>query len=107
MGASIFEGSIFSCRLSGYSNALAPHTTEGAALERGNRYIRYSVIDKLPGRHVCTLEMNRLRFPRLPDRTLETVYLHLFQEAAFIRQNHRTLDDARMTAKIWLKLEGE
>ena len=51
--------------------------------------------------------MNRLRSPRLPDRTLETVYLHLFQEAAFIRQNHRTLDDARMTAKIWLKLEGE
>ena len=47
-----------------------------------------------------------LNFPRLPDHTLETVYLHLFQDAAFIRQNHRTLDDARMTAKIWLKMEG-
>ena len=28
-----------------------------------------------------------------------------FQDAAFIRQNHRALDDARMTAKIWLKTE--
>ena len=61
----------------------------------------------LPNRHVCTLEMSRLRFPRLPDRTLETVYLHLFHDAAFIRQNHRALDDARMTARIWLRLTGE
>ena len=60
----------------------------------------------LPNRHVGTLEMSRLRFPRLPNRTLETGYLHLFHDAAFIRQNHRALDDARMTAKIWLKLEG-
>ncbi len=60
----------------------------------------------LPHRHVCTLEMSRLRFPRLIDRTLETVYLHLFPDADFLRQSHRALDDARMTAKIWLKMEG-
>jgi DNA polymerase III subunit epsilon len=60
----------------------------------------------LPNRHVCTLEMSRLRFPRLIDRTLETVYLHLFPETGLHRQNHRALDDARMTAKIWLKLMG-
>lgn len=59
----------------------------------------------LPNRHVCTLEMCRLRFPRLIDRTLETVYLHLFPKAGLLRQNHRALDDARMTAKIWLRLE--
>jgi DNA polymerase-3 subunit epsilon len=58
----------------------------------------------LPNRHICTLEMCRLRFPRLIDRTLETVYLYLFPEAGLHRQNHRALDDARMTAKIWLKL---
>lgn len=58
-----------------------------------------------PG-HVCTLEMSRLRFPRLPDHTLETVYLHLFPDADFLRQNHRARDDARMTAKIWIKMEG-
>jgi DNA polymerase-3 subunit epsilon len=60
----------------------------------------------LPNRHICTLEMSRLRFPRLPDRTLETVYLHLFPDVGLHRQNHRALDDAMMTAKIWLKMEG-
>jgi DNA polymerase III subunit epsilon len=60
----------------------------------------------LPNRHVCTLEMSRLRLPRLPDHTLETIYLHLFPEAGLHRQNHRALDDARMTAKIWLKMAG-
>ena len=61
----------------------------------------------LPHRHLCTLEMSRLRLPRLPNHTLETIYLHLFPDAGFLRQNHRSLDDARMTARIWLKLTGE
>jgi DNA polymerase-3 subunit epsilon len=60
----------------------------------------------LPHRHICTLEMSRRRFPRLADHTLETIYLHLFPDPAFLRQNHRALDDARMTAKIWLTMEG-
>jgi DNA polymerase III subunit epsilon len=58
----------------------------------------------LPNHHVCTLEMSRRLLPRLPDYTLEMVYLHLFPDPAFLRQNHRALDDARMTARIWLKL---
>jgi DNA polymerase-3 subunit epsilon len=60
----------------------------------------------LPHRHLCTLEMSRRLLPHLPDHTLETVYLHLCPEAIFHRQNHRALDDARMTAKIWLKMMG-
>ena len=56
--------------------------------------------------HVCTLELSSLRFPRLSDHTLETVYLHLLQDATFLRQNHRALDGARMMKKIWLKMEG-
>jgi DNA polymerase III subunit epsilon len=60
----------------------------------------------LPHRHICTLELSRSRLARLPDYTLETIYLHLFPEAGLHRQNHRALDDARMTAKIWLKLMG-
>ncbi|MBM4312310.1 MAG: 3'-5' exonuclease [Deltaproteobacteria bacterium] len=60
----------------------------------------------LPHHHICTLELSRLRFPRLMDHTLETIYLHLFPDADFIRQNHRALDDARMTAKIWMMLTG-
>jgi len=60
----------------------------------------------LPNRHVCTLEMSRRLLPRLPDYTLETIYLHLFPDPDFIRQNHRALDDARMTAKIWMAMAG-
>ncbi len=59
----------------------------------------------LPHRHLCTLEMSRRRFPRLADHTLETVYLHLFPDADFLRQSHRALDDARMTARIWLTIQ--
>ena len=60
----------------------------------------------LPSRHVCTLELSRRRLPRLMDYTLETVYLHFFPDPTFLRQSHRALDDARMTAKIWMKLMG-
>ena len=57
-----------------------------------------------PNRHICTLEMSRSRLLHLPDYTLETIYLHLFPDADFLRQNHRALDDARMTAKIWMAM---
>ena len=60
----------------------------------------------LPHRHVCTLELSRRRLPRLADHTLATVYQHLFPDADFLRQNHRALDDARMTAQIWLRMAG-
>lgn len=59
---------------------------------------------RLPHAHCCTLELSRRRLPRLMDHTLETIYLHLFPEDGLHRQSHRALDDARMTAKIWLKL---
>jgi len=59
-----------------------------------------------PNRHICTLEMSRSRLPRLSDYTLETVYLHLFPDADFLRQSHRAIDDARMTARIWLAMAG-
>ncbi len=57
-----------------------------------------------PNRHVCTLEMSRRHFPRLSDHTLEAIYLHLFPNADFTRQSHRALDDARMTAQVWLRM---
>jgi len=62
---------------------------------------------RLPHRHVCTLEMSRSRFPRLRDHKLETVYRHLFGDTAGSSQRHRALDDARMTARIWLKMEDQ
>lgn len=60
----------------------------------------------LPHRYLCTLEMSRRRLPRLMDHTLATVYLHFFPDADLLRQSHRALDDARMTAMIWIKMTG-
>jgi DNA polymerase-3 subunit epsilon len=56
--------------------------------------------------HVCTLEMSRTRFPHLRNHKLETVYRHLCGDTVASRQRHRALDDARMVAGIWLKMEG-
>jgi DNA polymerase-3 subunit epsilon len=61
----------------------------------------------LPQRYVCTLELSRRRLPRLADHTLETVYQHLCPDDTFLRQSHRALDDARMTAQIWLRLAAK
>ena len=61
---------------------------------------------RLPHRHICTLEMSRIRFPRLRDHKLETVYRHLFGDTTGSGRRHRALDDASMTAMIWLKMEG-
>ena len=58
----------------------------------------------IPNAHRCTLELSRRRLPRLSDHKLETVYLHLFPDEGSHRQSHRALGDARMTARIWLKM---
>ena len=59
----------------------------------------------LANRSFCTLEISKQLCPRLPNYRLETVYEHLFGN---IKENevkrHRALDDARITAKIWLEL---
>lgn len=77
---------------------------------------------------ICTLEMSRRRYPRLPNYKLSTVYLHLIgtngdmlQIGDIMRnpkgstscprkdklQQHRALTDARMVAAIWLAMEGK
>jgi len=59
----------------------------------------------LPNRVECTLKLSRRRLPRLANYRLETVYRHLGGVVdASIRQ-HRALDDARMAAHVWLKLQ--
>jgi len=56
-------------------------------------------------RHACTLELSRLRYPRLRDHKLETVFRHVAGTTACVQQ-HRALADARMVAAIWLAMEG-
>jgi DNA polymerase-3 subunit epsilon len=52
----------------------------------------------------CTLKLSRRLFPQLPNHKLETVYRHLFGATDDLARRHRALDDARLTAKIWLRM---
>ncbi len=51
--------------------------------------------------YVCTLEMSRRCFPRLPNHKLSTVFRHLFGKRYSEIESHRALGDARMVAAIF------
>ncbi len=55
-------------------------------------------------KYFCTLELSRKLYPRLPNHKLETVFRHLFGERHEKAQRHRALEDARLTAMIWLEM---
>ena len=52
----------------------------------------------------CTLEMSRKLFPRLGNHKLETVYRHLCGDLPHTVHRHRALDDARLTARVWMEM---
>lgn len=52
----------------------------------------------------CTLNLSRRLYSRLPNYRLETVYRHLCGEIDEGTRRHRALDDARLTAKVWLAM---
>jgi DNA polymerase-3 subunit epsilon len=52
----------------------------------------------------CTLILSRRLYPHLPNHKLETVYRHLFGDTDELERRHRALDDARLTAEIWLRM---
>ena len=52
----------------------------------------------------CTVRLARKKLPQLPNHRLDTVYHHLFGEFPAGVQRHRALDDARMTARVWVEL---
>jgi len=54
--------------------------------------------------YVCTLKMSRRRFPRLANHRLETVAQHLLGELPTDFRLHRALDDARLTARVWMEM---
>ena len=58
----------------------------------------------LPNPHQCTLKLCRQRFPHLPNHRLETVAQHLFGPIPAGTNLHRALDDARLTAKVWMAM---
>lgn len=54
----------------------------------------------------CTVRRSRRALPHLSNHRLETVYRHLFGSLPGGGQTHRALDDARLTARVWMELEG-
>lgn len=58
----------------------------------------------LPNSWHCTVRLARRRLPHLPNHRLETVYRYLFGNLPTGVNRHRALDDARMAARIWMKL---
>lgn len=57
--------------------------------------------------YICTLKMSRKFLPGLPGYRLETVARHLFGDAVNAITLHRALDDARLTARVWLNLKSQ
>jgi len=55
--------------------------------------------------HDCTLKLSRRHYKTLKSHKLENVAKYLFGQAAIKNLHlHRAIDDARLTAKIWLKM---
>lgn len=52
----------------------------------------------------CTVRLARKRLPHLPNHKLDTVYCHLFGPIPYGTARHRALDDARLTARVFLAL---
>lgn len=54
---------------------------------------------------LCTLKLGRSFFPKLKHHDLETLYKQFYKKAP--KKMHRALEDARATAKIWMKFESK
>lgn len=58
----------------------------------------------LNNNYVCTLQMSRNLHPDLPNFKLDTVCNYLLGQMDAMVRRHRALDDARLTAEIWLRM---
>jgi len=58
----------------------------------------------LRNRHICTLKLIRKLYPGLPDYRLETLAKHILGIEIDKSRHHRALDDARLTARIWIEM---
>lgn len=61
----------------------------------------------LPNPWSCTVRLARQKLPQLPNHKLDTVYRYLFGSLPLSVQRHRALDDARLTARVWVELRGK
>ncbi|MDP2863330.1 MAG: 3'-5' exonuclease [Desulfobacterales bacterium] len=54
--------------------------------------------------YLCTMKMSRRRFPMLPNHKLDTVAKHFLGDLPPEIHRHRALDDAKLTAMIWMEM---
>ncbi|MFB3886683.1 MAG: PolC-type DNA polymerase III [Thermodesulfobacteriota bacterium] len=74
-----------------------------AGFDIGFLGFEYSRIGQgLPNRHICTLKLSRKLYPGLSDYRLETVAKYVLGIEMDKGRPHHALDDARMTAKVWI-----
>jgi DNA polymerase-3 subunit epsilon len=86
------------------NSTLVAHNAE---FDIGFLGFEYSRIGQgLRNRHICTLKLSRKLYPGLLDYRLETVAKHILGIGIDKGRLHRALDDARLTARIWLKMKG-
>ena len=67
-----------------------------------NEFARLDI--ELNNEYRCTLETSRKLYPGLLNHKLPTVYTHLFGYISDDTRLHRALDDARLTARIWMEM---
>jgi len=60
---------------------------------------------QLPNHWHCTLRLARKLLPRLDNHRLATVATAVLGEIPADCRQHRALDDARLTASVWLELK--
>lgn len=73
------------------------------------RFLRYEFARLGIGfknKHLCTLARSRRLFPGLRNHRLATLYRHLFGNLPEEMTLHRALDDAKLVAKIWIKMQS-
>lgn len=83
-------------------NILVAHNAKFDVAFLRHEYARQGLM--LENKTRCTLEISRMRFPHLANHKLETVARHLLGNLPSEGKRHRALDDARLTARVWLAL---
>ena len=84
------------------NSTLVAHNTD---FDIGFLGFEYSRIGQgLRNRHICTLKLSRKLYPGLSDYRLETVAKHILGIEIDKDRRHRALDDARLTARVWLEM---
>jgi DNA polymerase-3 subunit epsilon len=84
------------------NSILVAHNTD---FDIGFLAYEYSRIGQgLRNRYICTLKLSRKLYPGLRDYRLETVAKHILGMEIDKNKCHRALEDARLTARVWLKM---